>query len=177
MFKKLKGRVVYKNSWTTVYEDKIEFPDGSKGIYGFAERNDGALVIIATPKDEVLLINQYRYPIKNYEWGLPGGAMDSGEDPEECAKREVEEETGIKLSKVKKIAGFYPLSSLSTEITYLFFAKVDDVPEMKSSQHDESVKEKRFIPIKEVLEMVDRSEITDAFTGNALQIFARQLDR
>ena len=116
-------------------------------------------------------------PIKDYEWGLPGGAIDEGETPEKAAIRELEEETGIKVSHLKKLGQFYPLSSCSTEKDILFLAKIDRPIEMSSDQYDESIQEKKFVALNEAIQMIDQGIITDAYTCNAIQILARKLSK
>lgn len=176
MFKTLSTKSVYKNKWMEVFEDEIQFPSGKKGIYGYVKRSDGAGVAIVNERSEILLVKQYRYPIDKLEWNIPGGAID-GFDPKEAAIREVFEETGIKIDSVEKLYEGFPLSSCSTEKSFVFFAKVTDVliPDFDVSEYDEYMEEKRFVPIAEALKMIDSGEITDANTCNIIQIVARKL--
>lgn len=177
MFKKLKQKNIYQNKWMTVFEDDIEFPNGSTGIYGYVSRAHGADALVINPQNEVLLVKQYRYPIQDWEWNLPGGGVDENENPEDAVVREVEEETGLKIASVEKIGQFYPLSSCSTEHTSLFLAKVgDEKLEIKQRVADESIREMKFVSISQALRMIDAGEITDAFTCNALQILARRIE-
>lgn len=175
MFKKLSQKIVYQNNWMTVFEDEIEFPNGSKGIYGYIKRADGGVALVTNPKNEVLLIKQYRYPIGTLEWGLPGGGVGEGEDPAAAAKREIEEETGLVVTSLTLVSQFNLLSSCSTEKCSLFMAKVQDVDlEIRECLEDESITEMKFVSIAEALAMIDAGEITDVFTCNALQIWARK---
>ena len=162
-----------------VLEDEIEFSSGNRGIYGYAKRPDGVDVLIVNPRQEVLLIKQYRYPIQAYQWNIPGGAVNDGESLETAARREVEEETGLKVTHFEPIGGFYPLSSCSTEKGNLFIAHVNEnVPNKNTSkQVDESIQEKRFIPIQKVLDMIDDNEITDSYSASALQMLARRIKK
>lgn len=171
MFKTLSSKSVYKNKWMEVFEDEVEYPNGSKGIYGYVKRSDGAGVAVVNENNEILLIKQYRYPIKAYEWNIPGGAID-GDDPEAAAKREVKEETGVEVGSVEKLFEGYPLSSCSTEKGYVYLARVENVELVADdvSDDDEMVVEKRFIPIKEALRMVDDGEITDSDTCSIVQM-------
>lgn len=168
--------MVYQNKWMTVFEDDIEFPNGTVGIYGYVKRADGAGALVINPQNEVLLIKQYRYPIQDWEWNIPGGGIDNDEDPSTAVKREVEEETGLKIKSIEKIRKYYPLSSCSTELYSLFLAKVgNENLEMKQRLEDESIAEMKFISIDEALCMIDMGEIMDANTCNAIQILARLL--
>ncbi len=168
---------MYKNKWMEVFEDGIEFDSGKKGIYGYVKRPDGADVLIVNAKNEILLVKQYRYPIRAFQWGIPGGAMDIGELAEDAAKREIKEETGLEVTSLEKVGGFYPLSSCSTEKGNLFIARVDTgLPNRNpAAQHDEVFQEKKFIPIQKALEMIDSNEITDSYSANAIQILVRRM--
>lgn len=176
MFKTLSSKSVYKNKWMEVFEDEIEFSNGTKGIYGYVKRSDGAGVAILNEKSEILLVKQYRYPVKKMEWNIPGGATD-GSDPREAAIREVLEETGIALESVEELYEGYPLSSCSTEKGYVYLARVENVtvPNSDVSEFDEYMEEKRFVPISEALRMIDSGNISDANTCNIIQIVARRL--
>jgi ADP-ribose pyrophosphatase len=177
MFKKLNQKNVYQNKWMTVFEDDVEFPNGSVGIYGYVKRTNGAGALVINPQNEVLLIQQYRYPIKAWEWNIPGGGVDDKEEPKVATEREIQEETGLRVKSIEKIGQFYPLSSCSTELVSLFLVKVDNEKlEVKQRLEDESISEMKFVSITEALRMVDDGEITDATTCNAIQILARKIN-
>ncbi len=178
MFKQLNRKTVYQNKWMKVYEDEIQFPDGSQGIYGFVERSPGVVVMILNEKDEVFLLKQYRYPVQNWMWEFPGGAIDPGENLETAVKREVAEETGLELHSIEKIGQFFPISSFSTESDALFLARTNSpLTALKSSEHDESFAEMKFVNITDALKMIDSGEINDTYTSNALQILARRMKK
>ncbi len=179
MIKTLNSKTTYKNKWMEVFEDDVEFDGGQKGIYGFVKRSDGVDVLIINSHQEILLVKQYRYPIRAFQWGIPGGAMNEGETPKQAAQREIREETGLEITDLEEMGSYYPLSSCSTEKGNLFLARIDmDLPtENPLEQHDEVFQEKKFIPIQKILEMIDSNEITDAYTANAIQMLARRINK
>lgn len=68
--RKLSSRNVYENPWMRLWEDVIERPDGSQGIYSYVDKPDFALVI-PVEQDGFHLIEQYRYPVSHRSWEFP----------------------------------------------------------------------------------------------------------
>ena len=91
----LGSKIVYKNPWITVREDKVIRPDGKEGIYGVVDTRIATAVVALTPEQEVYLIGQYRYSMNEYTWELIEGGSDPGEDPKNTAIRELREEAGL----------------------------------------------------------------------------------
>ena len=95
------SREVYRNAWTRVREDVIERPDGSTGVYGVVERPDFALVLPAE-RGGFWLVEQYRHPIGRRTWEFPQGTWSPGSrgTPEELARAELAEETGLRAARL-----------------------------------------------------------------------------
>jgi 8-oxo-dGDP phosphatase len=95
------SREVYRNPWTRVREDVIELADGSTSVYGVVERPDFALVLPAE-RDGFWLVEQYRHPIGRRTWEFPQGTWSHGSSgsPEELARAELAEETGIRAARL-----------------------------------------------------------------------------
>ena len=86
-------------------------------------RHPGAVVIIPKlPDGRLILIHQLRVATGQRIWEFPAGTLEKGESPYWCAVRELQEETGWKAGRMKKILTFYPTPGISTEIMYLFLA-------------------------------------------------------
>lgn len=175
MIKQLARTTKYNDAWLTLYQDEVEFPNGSSGTYAVLERKNGAGIIPYTSDHEVVLTRQYRYPIAREEWNIPGGGIDGDEDAATAAVREVLEETGLVVTNPEKLGEFYPLSSCSTERVTVFMGMVEKIDPKLSSESDEEIVQVQFFPIHEALNMVDRGEITDVGTCNAIQMLARRL--
>jgi ADP-ribose pyrophosphatase len=175
MFKLKKRHIIYSDEWVKFFKDEIQFPDGTEGTYSWVNRRNGVGVVVITTDNKILLNKEFRYVIRTSSWELPGGGIDEGEDPAEAAKRELYEETGIKVEKVKKLGFFYPLHSFNTESVTLFTTEIDpqSVTTDESEGH-EQVDEQKFFSFAEALEMIDNGEIIDALTANAIQMVIRQ---
>lgn len=116
---------MYANPWIRVREDRVLNPRGGPGIYGVVEFRNRAVGVI--PVDEegyTWLVGQYRYPHRCYEWEIPEGGCPAGEGLEDCARRELREETGLVAEVVELLLGDLQLSnSVSDEKAYLFVAR------------------------------------------------------
>ncbi len=121
----LSTRSVYRNAWIHVREDRVLNPRGGDGIYGVVEFQTRAVGVV--PIDEhgyTWLVGQYRYPHDRYEWEIPEGGCHLDETPEDCARRELREETGLVADELTLLLGDLQLSnSVSDESAYLFVAR------------------------------------------------------
>lgn len=176
MFKKLKHTKIYKDEWLSFYQDEIEYPNGMKGTQTWIDRTDGVGIVAVTKENKILLIKQYRYVINEYSWEIPGGGIDKGETTTDAAKRELNEETGIIAEEFYKIGIFHSLNSLNTEKVTIFYSKIEEVVlTYTNSEFSEDIVEYKYVSFSEALGMIDKGEISDAMTANAIQIVIRKL--
>jgi ADP-ribose pyrophosphatase len=91
----LSTREIYRNPWLRLREDQIERSNGTRGIYGVVEKDDCA-IIVPIEGETIYLIEQYRYTIRQRALELPQGGWETADvDPEELARGELREETGL----------------------------------------------------------------------------------
>ena len=112
------------------------------------------------------MVKQYRYPVSKVMYEVPAGKLDSGEEPINCAKRELEEETGYKANNFDLIGSLYPAPAYSNEIIYIYLATKLSKTNMNLDEDEFLVCEK--IKISKVLEMILNGQITDAKTQIAV---------
>jgi 8-oxo-dGTP pyrophosphatase MutT (NUDIX family) len=119
----LSTRPVYENPWIKVREDQVLRPDGQPGIYGVVHYKNKAVGVLPVDEDGyVWLVGQYRYPLDLYSWEIPEGGGPEGEDPEETARRELREETGLIAGQIEPLGRAHLSNSVSDEVAYLFRA-------------------------------------------------------
>jgi ADP-ribose pyrophosphatase len=126
-------------------------------------RHPGAVAIVPLLDGKVLLVRQYRAPIDKEIWELPAGTIEPGEEPLECAKRELEEETGYRAREWRKLAEFYTTPGFCDERMVLFLARgLEPRPGARAAE-DESL-EVRAFTFAEAKQMLLRGELEDAKT-------------
>ena len=118
----LGSRNVYENPWISVREDSVIRPDGEPGIYGVVHYKNTAVGVLPVEEDHVYLVGQYRYPLERYSWEIPEGGCAEGEDPLEAARRELEEETGLRAEHWVRLGEAHLSNSVSDEYALWFLA-------------------------------------------------------
>ena len=99
------SREVYRNAWMSVREDEVELPDGRPGLYGVVDKPDFALVVPLEDDGDLWLVEQFRYPVQQRSWEFPQGSWAGGVTgtPEELARAELREETGLRAARLEHL--------------------------------------------------------------------------
>lgn len=164
----LDSRSVYENPWIRVREDRVIRPDGLPGIYGVVEFRTRAVGVLPVEDDgSIWMVGQYRYALGRYSWEIPEGGSPPEETPEETARRELIEETGIVAAHLEPLGGPVHLSNcVSNEAGYLFRA-TGLTPGPSRPEETERLQVRRFA-WDEVWSLFRAGEITDSLTVIAL---------
>lgn len=161
MEEKLSSTLLKEGKHFSFYNDKVKLPNGRE-----TERNivkhPGAVAIIAVHEDEIVLIKQYRYATGKFLLEIPAGTLEEGEDPYQCAVRELQEETGYAASGWSRLFQSYMVPGYSNEILYFFLA--EGLTEVKANPEDDEDIEVQRYSVNEVLNMIEINEIEDAKT-------------
>lgn len=107
----LESRAEYENSWYTGGYDLVKQPDGSTKKYYWAELPP-AVVIVAVAGEQVLMVEQYRPPIRKHCLELPAGLVEEGESFTAAGARELREETGFDPAGVSLLEAFWTTTGL-----------------------------------------------------------------
>nr|WP_232726014.1 NUDIX hydrolase [Polynucleobacter brandtiae] len=142
--------------------DQVSLPDGGQAVREYLT-HPGAVAILAILDDgRVLMERQYRYPIAKACIEIPAGKLEIGEDHLLCAQRELKEETGYTASKWSYIRRIHPVISYSTEFIDIYLAQ--DLVSGKSHLDAEEFLDVFAAPLEQLLEWVERGDITDVKT-------------
>uniref|UniRef100_A0A7C3F0D3 NUDIX hydrolase n=1 Tax=Candidatus Methanomethylicus mesodigestus TaxID=1867258 RepID=A0A7C3F0D3_9CREN len=170
----LSSRTAFRGELLRVQVDEVEVRAGRHATREMVVHR-GAVVVVAIHERKVVMERQYRHAAKKALWELPAGTLEEGEAPEECAKRELLEETGFKASAVEELSHFYVAPGYSTEMIHLFYTE-DVSPSIQSQEHDEDI-EVHLVPIESAIGMVHANEIEDAKTIIGILLLKARLER
>lgn len=155
---------LYTGRIVDLERDTVRFPDGSTGQLEML-RHPGASAVVpfldpaGDDDPRVLLIRQFRHAADGYIWEVPAGRLDQGEPPEACARRELEEETGMRAGRLERLTTIYTTPGFTDERIHLFLATALE----PGSQHREADEfmELHTLHWSAVLDKVRSGEIVD----------------
>ncbi len=161
------SRQVYAGRLLRVDVETVRSPAGAT-IELELVRHPGAAAVVPIVSEldsadpHVLLIRQYRHAADGFIWEIPAGVLEPGETPEECARRELREETGATAREMKLLTSVYTTPGFTDERIHLFLASGISVAE-QNLESDELI-EVATLPLSQILEMIRDGEITDCKT-------------
>lgn len=165
---KLSSREVYAGRVVTLSVDTVRFPGGSTGELEMIRHPGAAAVLplVGSPEDEdpeVVMIRQYRYAADGYIYEIPAGKPDrKGEDWEEVARRELEEETGMRAGRLQRLTMIHTTPGFTDEQIHLFLAS--ELEEGAHARDEDEFMDVVRLPFSRVLEMIRDGEISDGKT-------------
>jgi len=169
-YKIISTKIVYKNPWITVNEDKIIHPDGHKGVYGVVNTNDSVAILPVNENEEILLIYAYSYPSKKWHWELPAGGVDN-DNYLDAAKRELFEETGMKSNNLEQIGLVRPMDGLMKEKMALIVAKDLKQEEIPEADDNGVIDKCKFFDLDTIRKMIKTGMIDEGATITGLYYY------
>lgn len=155
--------------------ETLHFPDGSLCEWTVID-HPGAVAMIPVDTDgNLLLIQQWRRPVKKILIEIPAGCIDPGESLEQAAQRELQEEVGVKADELIPFGSVYPVPGYSNEQLHFFLARGLTRSSLEKDMHEAI--DVAPTPLSEALEMIDSGEIEDAKTIMALLRYERWKSR
>ncbi|MFW6088576.1 MAG: NUDIX hydrolase [Gemmatimonadota bacterium] len=175
------GRSVFRGRLLDVRVETAEYPDGSTGEREIVRHPGAAAVLPVVSPDErcdggtsvgVFLLRQYRHAVGGVIWEVPAGKLDGGESPDDCARRELLEETGITARRLERLTTLVTTPGFTDERVHLFVAT--GLTLGASDREEQEFIELRTVDLAAAVAMVERGEIGDAKTVACLLLAARR---
>jgi ADP-ribose pyrophosphatase len=158
---------IYSGRIIDVVIEEVVLPNGKKSKREIVKHPGAVAVIAITKEKKLVLVKQFRKPLNRTIVEIPAGKLEKGEDPLDCAKRELEEETGYKSNKLEHVISFYTSPGFADEIIHLYFTSELEIGNVDTDE-DEFV-ELMEVTLEEAEELIRRREIYDAKTTYAVQ--------
>ena len=157
---------IYNGIIVHLYRDTVRLPNGKLATREVMRHPGAVCVVPLTENGEVLMVRQFRHPFSTVLLEAPAGKIDPGEMPEDCARRELSEETGAEADELEYIGDYYPSVAVLDENIRLFIAR-------KLTFFGEHTDEDEFlrvdrIPLMTLVDRVLSGEICDGKTQTAI---------
>ncbi len=163
----LSQKEIFEGRIFSVHVDDVALPDGRESTREVVHHiSGGACVVPLTADGKVYIVRQCRYPYADVLTEIPAGKLDPGEAPEECAKRELIEECGVRAGKLTSLGTLYPTPAYVDEVIHMFLAE-DLVPAEQRLDEGEFL-EAETVSLETLVEQVLSGEIKDSKTQAAL---------
>jgi ADP-ribose diphosphatase len=174
-FEFIKSEPLLQGRTFKIRRDTLKTPDGKETKLEIVEHG-GSVVVIPVDKDRNMwFVRQYRHAAGKELLELPAGTRDGDEPYEECAAREIREETGMEAGTLRQLGSFYLAPGYSTEFMGVFLAT-----DLKHNPLDPDADEflsVEKIPVKQAFEISERGEVLDAKSLAALLLARPYLEK
>jgi ADP-ribose pyrophosphatase len=159
-FEFVSSEVLMQGRAFKIRRDTLKTPDGREAKYDIIEHGGSVVVVPIDEDGNLLFVRQYRHAAGLDLLELPAGTRDNDEPYEECAAREIREETGMEAGKLQRVGDFYLAPGYSSEFMAVFLA-TELKPNPLPGDDDEYLKLEK-IPIKDVDALFARGDVPDA---------------
>lgn len=147
-----------------------ERESGQRYIRECVEPGNAVVILPVTPDNEIIFEKQYREAIDKTVLEIPAGIIDEGELPEEAAKRELEEEVGIKAESLEFLTSYYPSCGYTNEKIYIYIARSFSKGTVNLDE-DEEIESIEKIHIDDCLKMVLENKFEHASVNIAILMY------
>jgi ADP-ribose pyrophosphatase len=170
--KTISSQTLFEGRMIRLQLDQVLLPDGSTSRREIVKHPGAVAILAVTDEQKLVLVRQFRKPLEKTILEIPAGKLEKGEEPQNCARRELEEETGYRAKEWKHLYSFYTSPGFADECMHLFEAKGLEKGETHPDQ-DEFV-ELVELSLEECFARIQSGEICDAKTILAILYWQNQ---
>lgn len=172
--KTIKSESIYTGKIISLQVDDVELPNGKQGKRELIKHPGAVAVLAVTDDQKIIMVEQYRKALEKTIVEIPAGKLEQGEDPEVCAKRELEEETGYEAAEWSLLTSFYTSPGFADEIVHLYIAKGLTKKENSAALDEDEFVNLMELTLSEAEQLVNDQRIHDAKTAYAVLYFKLQ---
>lgn len=162
----LSSSVLHRGRAVRLRLDRVRMPSGRETSREIIEHPGSVGILPLLTRERVLLIRHYRHAVGKTIWEIPAGTMEPGETPEECARRELEEETGYRARRLEPFFECYAAPGYSQELMHVFLAR--GLERTKRRPEEDEIISVRSLASEKAFRLVESGKIRDAKTICAL---------
>jgi 8-oxo-dGTP pyrophosphatase MutT (NUDIX family) len=162
----IKSEILLQGRAFKIRRDYLKTPNGSETRLEIIEHGGSVVLIPIDDDGNLLFVRQYRHAAGQDLLELPAGTRDGDEAFEECAAREIREETGMEAGKLQKVGEFYLAPGYSSEFMLVYLAT--ELKENPLDADDDEFLQVEKIPLKKAIQMAERGDVQDAKSLAAL---------
>lgn len=158
----VKKKVVWRGRAVDFRVDTVRLPDGKPATREYMDHPGAVGVVPLLDRETVVMVRQYRHPVRQVTLELPAGKLAAGERPLPCVRRELKEETGYSARTIRPLLRYWPTPAFANEVLHLYVAE-GLTPGKMGTDEDEFL-ECVTVPFRKALGMVRRGQIQDSKT-------------
>lgn len=179
----LESRCIFRGRILDLSVDRVRLPNDEVAELEMIHHRGGAAVVPLLPDGRVVLLRQFRYPTGGWLLEVPAGKLEAGEEATDCARRELLEETGLRLAprpdggagELISLGWVWTSPGFADEKIWLYLARdLEEEREVEPERHE--VFRRQILELGEAVEKAIRGEIHDAKTVCALLRAVRWLE-
>ncbi len=160
--KTLASKTIFTGKIIRVQLDEVELPGGKKATREIVRHNGAAAILPVTDDGKLIFVRQFRKPLDRELLEIPAGKLKAGEDPFDCALRELKEETGCTVNSLHHVATFYTSPGFADEVIHLY--RAEGLTRGESQPDEDEFLEIIEMTLDEAYRKIESGEIRDAKT-------------
>ncbi|HBE92141.1 MAG TPA: NUDIX hydrolase [Gammaproteobacteria bacterium] len=157
---------IYQGRIIDLWLERVTLPNESQLDLEIVRHPGGAAIVALDEQSRLCLLRQYRHAVGGFIYELPAGKIDDQEPPLETARRELEEEAGMRAGDWQSLGRMYSSPGFCDEVIHLYLAR--DLTPVPIRQEEHEVIEVEWVPFDEALERAANGDIDDAKSVTAL---------
>lgn len=154
--------LLHQGNLISLFKERVKLPKGKYTYFDIVSHPGGSVIAAINERNEICLLKQWRHAVNQFVWEFPAGCIEENEHPLNAAKRELEEESGVKANDWQDFGHILATPGYSNEVLYFFRAKNLSQGTQKLDEAEQL--EAHWLALDDVYAMAKNGEITDAKT-------------